>query len=81
VDTQGFLLTCYVGTADENERVGLIKLLDKCKSLFPAIPKVWADMGYQGTLLKQTCQDKYEIGFKLVKRPPRKYWMHRDKIA
>ncbi|BBI17567.1 Transposase [Neochlamydia sp. S13] len=38
-------------------------------------------MDYQGTLLKQTCQNKYEIGFEIVKRPPRRYWMHRDKIA
>jgi hypothetical protein len=70
---QGFLLTCYVGAADENERVGLIKLLDECKSLFSTITKVWADRGYQGTLLKQTCQDKYEIDFEIVKRPPRRY--------
>ncbi|KIC77095.1 Transposase [Neochlamydia sp. TUME1] len=81
MDTQGFLLTCYVGTADENKRAGLIKLLDKCKSLFSTITKVWADIGYQGTLLKQTCHNKYDIGVEIVRRSPRRYWMHKDKIA
>nr|WP_232044435.1 transposase [Neochlamydia sp. S13] len=74
------LLTCYVGAADENDRTALIKLLDKCKSLFSTITKVWADMGYQGTALKKTCQEQYNIDFEIVKRPPRRFWVHEDKI-
>ncbi|KIC73130.1 Transposase [Neochlamydia sp. TUME1] len=80
MDTQGFLLTCYVGAADENDRTALIKLLDKCKSLFSTITKVWADMGYQGTVLKQTCQDQYNIDFEIVKRPRRRFRVQEDKI-
>jgi transposase len=37
-------------------------------------------MSYQGTVLKQTCQDKYKIDFEIVKKPPCRCWVHEDKI-
>ncbi|MBS4171550.1 hypothetical protein NEOC95_002300 [Neochlamydia sp. AcF95] len=37
-------------------------------------------MGYQGTVLKQACQDQYNIDFEIVKRPRRRFRVHEDKI-
>lgn len=73
-------MTCHVGAADENDRQGLLIVLDKCQSICSTVEKIWADMGYQSTPLKQACQEKYKIELEIVKRPPKRFWVHKDKI-
>lgn len=55
-------------------------VLHKIKDLFPTLKKIWADMGYQSSELKQVCQDNYHIDFEIVKRPPCRFWVPKDKI-
>lgn len=69
-----------MGAANENDRDALIIVLDKIKGLFSTLKKIWADMGYQGSRLKQICQENYQIDFEIVKRPSCRFWVHKDKI-
>ena len=51
-DTEGFILGCYVGAANENDRDGVKIALDNVRKKHTKIEKIWADMGYQGKDLK-----------------------------
>jgi len=50
----------------------------KCK--YTQIIKLWADMGYQGKDLRNNIQDKYSIDLEVIKRPPRRFWVHKDTL-
>ena len=63
-DTLGLLLTVMVVAANTQEVHGARLLLDKVKTLFPRLQKIWADGGYRGTLIdwvQQTCHWLLEI--------------------
>jgi len=77
-DTQGLVLGCYVGPADENDRQGIIPALEEAKSKYPSLSKARADMGYQSNKLKDYIQHKYGIELEVVKRPPSSFWIHKD---
>jgi len=67
-DTLGLLLVVMVVAANNQEVHGARLLLEKVKTLFPRLKKIWADAGYTGTLIdwvKQTCNWVLEI----IKRP------------
>ena len=73
-DTQGFLLSTAVTAANENDRQGLKRLLDKLKALGYWLKKMWADMGYQGEKT-QVLANSYGIDLEIVKRPPTRFWV------
>ncbi|WP_353273268.1 IS5 family transposase [Wolbachia endosymbiont (group A) of Nomada ferruginata] len=77
-DTQGFVLGCYVGAASENDRDGVKMALDDMKEKYSNIKKMWADMGYQGKYLKDYVKREYGIDIEIVKRPPCRFWVHKD---
>jgi putative transposase len=63
-DTLGLLLVVRVVGANNQEVHGARLLLEKVKTLFPRLQKIWADGGYAGTLIdwvKQTCNWILEI--------------------
>ena len=37
-------------------------------------------MGYQGKDLRNNIQDKYSIDLEVTKRPPRRFWGHKDTL-
>ncbi len=39
---------------------------------------MWADMGYQGRNLKNHIKEEYDIDIEIVKRPPCRFWVHKD---
>lgn len=64
VDTLGMVLAVMILTADVQDRDGARKLLEKSKTGFPRLLKIWADGGYAGTLIdwvKQLCGWVLEI--------------------
>ncbi|QMV46489.1 IS5 family transposase [Wolbachia pipientis] len=77
-DTQGFVLGCYVGAANENDRDGVKIVLDNMRKKHTNVRKMWADMGYQGKDLKDHIKGEYNIDIEIVKRPPCRFWVHQD---
>lgn len=77
-DTEGFILGCYVGAANENDRDGVLKAIDNMQCKYTQVTKLWADMGYQGKDLRASINDKYSIDLEVIKRPPRSFWVHQD---
>ena len=77
-DTEGFILGCYVGAANENDRDGVLKVIDNMKHKYIQVTKLWADMGYQGKDLRASINDKHSIDLEVIKRPPRRFWIHQD---
>uniref|UniRef100_A0A1B0FE29 F-ATPase gamma subunit n=1 Tax=Glossina morsitans morsitans TaxID=37546 RepID=A0A1B0FE29_GLOMM len=75
---KGFVLGCYVGAASENDRGGVKMALDNMKEKYSNIKKMWADMGYQGKDLKDYVKREYGIDIEIVKRPPCRFWVHKD---
>lgn len=64
VDTLGMVLAVLMLTADIQDRDGARSLLEKIKTKFPRLQKIWADGGYAGTLIdwvKQLCGWVLEI--------------------
>ncbi|GFQ84687.1 transposase [Trichonephila clavata] len=39
---------------------------------------MWGDMGYQGKDLKDHIKREYDIEIEIVKRPPSRFWVHKD---
>ena len=70
VDNNGFLLKCYIGPANENDRTGAIKLF---ANTAVNIKRVYADMGYTGHKLRDYILNNYQIELEVIKRP-RKYY-------
>jgi putative transposase len=77
-DTEGFVLGCYVGAANENDREGIINAIDNMIDKYGAIEKMWADMGYQGKDLRDKINQRYKIDLEIIKRPQRRFWVHQD---
>lgn len=77
-DTQGLLLGCYVGAADENDRTGVKSAISNMKSKYNKVLKMWADMGYQGKDLKDYISNEYGIDLEVVRRPRCRFWVHQD---
>lgn len=77
-DTQGFILSCYVGAANENDRDGIKIALNNMRTKYTKVKKMWADMGYQGKDLKTHIGEEYGIDIEIVKRPPCRFWVHKD---
>ncbi len=77
-DTQGFILSCYVGAANENDRDGIKIALNNMRTKYTKVKKMWADMGYQGKDLKTHIEEEYGIDIEIVKRPPCRFWVHKD---
>ncbi|WP_447933253.1 IS5 family transposase [Wolbachia endosymbiont of Dactylopius coccus] len=77
-DTQGFILGCYVGAANENDRDGVKIALDNMRKKYTNVRKMWADMGYQGKELKDYVKIEHNIDIEIVKRPPCRFWVHKD---
>ena len=48
------------------------------KSKYLNVTKMWVDMGYQGKELKEQVKKEYNIDLELVKRPPTRFWVHKD---
>jgi len=67
-----------VGAADENDRDGVKKVLSKVKIKYNTLKKMWADMGYESRDLKDALQKEHGIDLEIVKRPPRRFWVHKD---
>ncbi|GFQ72482.1 transposase [Trichonephila clavata] len=42
------------------------------------VRKMWGDMGYQGKDLKDHIKREYDIEIEIVKRPPSRFWVHKD---
>jgi len=80
-DTQGFILGCFVGAADENDRDGIKLALDNMSKKYSTITKMWADMGYTGKELKEHIKEHYNIDLEIVKRPACRFWVHKDTPA
>lgn len=40
--------------------------------------KMWADMGYLSNELKEYIKQHYNIDLEIVKRPPCRFWVHKD---
>ena len=51
VDTLGMVLAVLVLTADIQDRDGAPQLLEKIKTRFPRLQKIWAGGGYAGALV------------------------------
>lgn len=45
---------------------------------YTTITKMWADMGYQSEHLKEYMNQKHNIALEIVKRPSRRFWVHKD---
>ncbi len=60
-DTQGFILGCYVGPANENDRDGIKPAICNMQHKYAKVKKMWADMGYQGKNLKEHIKKEYDI--------------------
>ena len=77
-DTEGFVLGCYVGAANENDRYGVVKAINNMKCKYNQVSKMWADMGYQGKDLKADIFNDHDINVEVINRPSRRFWVHRD---
>lgn len=77
-DTEGFVLGCYVGAANENDREGIINVIENMTGKYGAIEKIWADMGYQGKDLKDRINQEYKIDLEIIKRPQKRFWIRQD---
>lgn len=77
-DTQGLVLGCYVGAANENDRDGMKLALKNMTQKYSNVKKMWADMGYQGKDLKAHIIEHYDIDLEIVKRPACRFWVHKD---
>ena len=42
------------------------------------VKKMWADMGYVGKDLKTALCEEFGIDLEIVKRPGRRFWVHKD---
>ena len=71
-------MSCYVGAANENDREGVKLVLENMKRKYNKVVKMWADMGYQGKDLKNYIKQEYGIELEIVKRPPCRFWVHKD---
>lgn len=65
VDTQGFLLGCYITKASISDQAGFIGILDKF--YLPCMQKIWVDQAYMGYKLKHRCAEQ-GIELEVVKR-------------
>jgi putative transposase len=48
------------------------------KHKYSTVTKMWADMGYQGNDLKNNLANKYRIELEVIKRPQKRFWVHKD---
>ena len=74
MDSQGFLLSVVITSADTNDRVGLKNILDKIENKFTHLKLIWADMGYLGKDT-QVMVEGYGRYLEIVKRPPKWFWV------
>lgn len=77
-DTQGLILGCFVGAANENDRDGCKLALDNMTKKYSTVTKMWGDMGYTGKELKEYIKERYNIDLEIVKRPPCRFWVHKN---
>ncbi len=72
VDTLGLLLSVYTTPANVGDRWGAKACLGGKKFFLPRLEKIWADAGYTGDDLAETCaRDGWEL--EIVKRPQGKF--------
>lgn len=69
---------CYVGAANENDRDGVKITLKNMKKKHKYLKQMWVDMGYQSKELKDHVKQEYDINMEVVKRPPCRFWVHKD---
>lgn len=67
-----------MGAANENDRDGVKIALDNMRKKYTNVRKMWADMGYQGKELKDYVKIEHNIDIEIVKRPPCRFWVHKD---
>ena len=72
------MLGCYVGAANENDREGIKPALANMNSKYDTVTKMWADMGYVSNELKIYVKANHNIDLEIVKRPPCRFWVHKD---
>ena len=77
-DIQGLVLGCYVGPANENDREGVKYALKNMVKKYSNVKKMWGDMGYVGKDLKTALCKEFGIDLEIVKRPSRRFWVHKD---
>jgi putative transposase len=80
-DTQGFVLGCYVGAANENDREGIKFAVEKMRKKYSTVTKMWADMGYLSRELKEYIREHYNIDLEIVKRALCRFWAPKDTPA
>jgi putative transposase len=74
VDTQGFIISCVVTPANENDRKGLRRLLDKLPACEGKIKKIWGDLGYSGEETRALASS-YGIELERVKSAQKGFWI------
>ena len=52
--------------------------MKEIKERYPDLQKLYADMGYTGKNLKDYIMEKHNIELEIVKRPPTRFWIHKD---
>jgi putative transposase len=77
VDTQGLLLKAVVHPADVSDRDGATEVLAKITTMYPRLERIWADMGYQGSLVTWV-HEKLGCVLDIVRRPTKQAWVHAD---
>lgn len=68
-DTPGNVIAAVVTAADELDRDGLDKLLNKVQSFLPRLKLIWVDGGYQSESWIESIKKKLDITIEVVKRP------------
>jgi transposase len=57
VDTEGFLLSVVVHSANIPDRTGGQRVLQAAGGSFPRLQHIWVDQGYTGTLVRWAAQE------------------------
>lgn len=70
-----------MGASNENDRDGVKLALINMNSKYTNVTKMWGDMGYVSSELKAYIKENYNIDFEIVKRPPCRFWVHKDTPA
>lgn len=71
---------CYVGAANENDRDGIKLALANMNNKYTTVTRMWADMGYLSKELKTYIKENHNIELEIVKRPPCRFWVHKDTL-
>lgn len=78
MDTEGDLLSAYVGAANEQDAEGILKILEKWKEGREKLSLIWADQGYLRKVLEENLKRIYGIKLIITRSPrPRGIWVEK----